>query len=310
MPLFLTPSRTLSFQCKSCDFCAAVGTPGSALVAATCQSGVQDDVHSEMCQDFCDPRHRDDHCSLCKCRSCDFCTCTSSHVNDSKVEVCEPWCDDNNFATHCDYCSCKGCRFCRIGGKPCQSFFLAGDTDHEICETFCSADAADVHCTYCKCKDCGFCKHASELELSMAPAPAGTTACFSGIGQDVLYEKCESFCDPGHTAEHCKLCKCKGCKFCSAICSSGIPGDSHVEGCSSACDPSLAPAVCSLCRCRGCVYCKGGSTSMTIAQAGDSSSSSCTPFNSKDVDRAVCLSHCNEANRATHCETCKCKVCL
>lgn len=45
-------------KCRGCDFCAAAGTPASALALSTCHSGIEDDTSREMCQDFCDPRHR------------------------------------------------------------------------------------------------------------------------------------------------------------------------------------------------------------------------------------------------------------
>ena len=102
-----------------------------ALAGATCTSGVEGDVGREMCQDFCDPASREEHCSLCKCRGCDFCACSSQHEGDTNVETCQPWCDADEYDAHCDWCSCKGCNFCRRGGKSCSSFYRTDDTDHE-----------------------------------------------------------------------------------------------------------------------------------------------------------------------------------
>lgn len=136
-------------KCKACGFCDAAA-PNSALAGPTCTSGVEGDVGHEMCQSFCDPATRQEHCSLCKCRGCDFCACSSSHADDATVEMCQPWCSSEEYDTHCDWCACKGCQFCRMGGKKCQSYFLTGDTDHEDCEAFCSEDAKEAHCSYCK----------------------------------------------------------------------------------------------------------------------------------------------------------------
>ena len=301
-------------KCKGCGFCAHPGADGSALTIATCNSGVKDDVSSEMCQDFCDPAQHEGHCGMCKCRGCDFCECTSSHENDAKAEICQSWCDEDEFAYHCDWCACKGCNFCRIGGKPCQSFFITGDTNHEACEDFCSPDTSDVHCAYCKCKDCGFCK-AAAAPMGAAIIPSGASACFSGQSQDALYETCEDFCEPSLAKDHCKLCKCKSCRMCAAMCNSGIPGDTHTEGCSSACDPALGRTVCTLCRCRGCAICQNGAASggtlaiLPPGMATSNASTACVPANAKDIDHEACLSHCVSSNRASHCETCKCKGC-
>ena len=314
-------------KCKGCGFCKE-GLP----LAATCTSGIEGDANREMCQDFCDPANRKDHCQMCKCRGCDFCACESTHENDAKVETCASWCNSNEYDTHCDWCACKGCQFCRLGGKSCQSFFATGDTDHEDCEDFCSEEASNIHCSYCKCKRCGFCKAEERKQIQAAKAaasgvaapeaiPDGATACFSGIGHDALYEKCESFCDEAQKDEHCKLCKCKSCRVCSAVCSSGIPGDLDVMSCSSTCDAAIASAVCPTCRCRGCSFCNadgtvkdGGSSQVAVAPPVGGGSTpaegtACVPFNSKDIDHTACHAHCSETLKGSHCETCKCKDC-
>ena len=97
--------------------------------------------------------------------------------------------------------------------------------------------------------------------------------------------------------------------MCSAQCDSGIPGDVHYETCSNTCQESLAPAVCTMCRCRGCSFCGGDSTAPALLLP-PSGSSACVPFNNKDTNYQACSSHCNVASKATHCETCKCKVCI
>ena len=314
-------------KCKGCGFCKAP-KQDSLLSGATCNSGIEGDVNHEICQDFCDPANREDHCSMCKCRGCDFCACSSNHANDTALEVCSPWCNANEFDTHCDWCACKGCRFCRAGGKSCKSFYLTGDTDHEACESFCDAGSPGIHCSYCKCKHCPFCRalahttESKEKQLALPKPSDDAVACFSGLARDSLYEQCESFCDPSNAGEHCKLCKCRTCPMCSASCNSGLPGDVSVFGCSSMCDPALVSAgICTSCRCRACSFCNEDGMPAATSSAQQlaapstavattaSNTSTCTPFNSKDIDRIACHAHCNEANKGAHCETCRCKGC-
>lgn len=223
---------------------------------------------------------------------------------------------------HCSYCKARACLWLSTK-KSCRSSCLT-DFFHRRLGA--------------QCKDCGFCKYKTVKSSTLALVPPGSHTCFSGVKDDALYETCESFCSPQHMKDHCKLCKvqfassypkkaqlsisypdsiltclsslntqCKGCHMCSATCESGIPGDVHYQACSSACDPSLAPAVCSLCRCRSCSFCDGGGTSLALP-APPSNTSNCVPFNGKDIDHRECQSHCSVANKASHCETCKCKV--
>ena len=304
-------------KCQGCDFCSADSTAGGALGPGSCTSGITDDVNREMCQDFCDPRERESHCGMCKCRGCEFCKCESEREGDSRVEECQKWCNADMFDDHCEWCSCKGCGFCRAGGKACASFYIVGDTDHEDCEDFCSADALDEHCSYCKCKRCGFCKAAERQAVAPRPPPSAIVAagsgpaCFTGRSGDLNFEACENFCSKDELTEHCKLCKCKSCSMCSASCESGIAGDSFTRWCSNVCDPAQPEAYCSMCKCRSCSFCNAdGTPSGAVAlPAPEVKEGACTPFNSKDIDHPACLSHCSPESKASHCETCKCKGC-
>lgn len=289
-------------KCKSCDFCAA----GNAVQeTATCNSGVEGDASVEMCEPFCDAGSKDTHCSLCKCRGCDMCSCSSEHPDDSSVEDCQKWCRDDQITSHCSWCACKGCRFCRVGGKDCKSFYLSGDTDYEACDGFCSANSAATHCSFCKCKGCGFCAGQHAGKAVAAPPPP---ACFSGQSHDFLYESCENFCRDADPKEACKLCKCKGCKACSSLCHSGVPGDTNAVGCSSSCDEEHAEGFCPMCRCRGCPFCSKDGTVATDVE-GASGAKTCVKANDRDTDHPACFSHCSASNKASHCETCKCKGC-
>ena len=299
-------------KCQQCDFCTAASVPGvgTPAVASTCTSGIEGDVDHETCEAFCDPASKDTHCNLCKCRGCNFCSCSSEHEADSSVEECQKWCRDDQIGPHCSWCACKGCRFCEVGGKACESFYLTGDTDYEACDGFCSAQSADTHCGMCKCKQCGFCaeheKHGGKI-VAAPPPPA----CFSGQSHDFLFEGCERFCTEGSKEDQlnsCKLCKCKGCRTCSAICESGIPGDTKSVGCSTACDPEQAEGFCGMCKCRGCPFCNEDG-SVAQLEPGALDGQSCIPANDKDISEPKCYSHCSESNKATHCETCKCKAC-
>ena len=127
------------------------------------------------------------------------------------------------------------------------------------------------------------------------PNVQGETACCH-LGDSELMDWC---CIPS---------QCKDCSFCAAACESGIAGDSRLRGCSSVCDAGQATAYCSLCKCRGCDFCNAdGSPSGGTALAPPDGT--CVPFNNKDIDHSACLEHCTESQKATHCETCKCKVC-
>ena len=298
-------------KCRSCDFCAATSVEGTSsagqLAMATCNSGVEGDVSVESCEAFCDAGSKDEHCSLCKCRGCDFCSCSSEHPEDSSVEECQKWCNDDQIASHCSWCTCKACRFCRVGGKACQSFYVSGDTDYETCDAFCNPSSADTHCSFCKCKGCGFCTSGEHTSRGVAAPPP--PACFSGQSHDFLYESCERFCaDAEDQQGACKLCKCKGCSACSSQCNSGVPGDTTTVGCSSSCDKEHAEGFCPMCRCRGCPFCHADGTVSDVSNApGDATT--CVKANDRDIDHPACYSHCSESNKATHCETCKCKEC-
>jgi len=281
----------------------------------TCNSGVEGDVNHEACEAFCSADQKGEHCGLCKCRGCGFCSCSSAHEDDSPVQECQPWCNGDYLEAHCDYCACQGCRFCRVGGKACQSFFLVGDFDHEACEPFCNEQSKDAHCGMCKCKQCGFCR--AEERAKLPGGAASGPQCFSGLPHDADSEKCESFCSAEHKKEHCGQCKCKACNFCGEVCDSGIPADAEVAGCSAACHLSEPAAVCPLCKCRGCAFCAAdGSVSEEGIRARAQAEAAaraieggCVPASAHDSDTEQCEAHCAIADKAKQCDTCKCSAC-
>ena len=163
---------------------------------------------------FCSVEFRGEHCSLCKCKGCEFCGCTSGHADDGALEACDDWCSVEFHADHCSWCSCKGCDFCRTG-PPCDSF-LPDDTLYETCDTFCDPAFALQHCEHCKCKGCEWC--ATDALALLAPpeqqqqqqvARPEEERCDSGVVGDTDHRACEHFCNRMGGAAHCRMCKCQ-----------------------------------------------------------------------------------------------------
>lgn len=97
----------------------------------------------ERCEDWCNDAS---HCSLCKCKGCDFCkghhpevACRQSSPDDVNFETCQPWC--NADVKHCATCKCRGCQKCHDLAhpkppKPCSST-VAFDVLFEDCQPWC-----------------------------------------------------------------------------------------------------------------------------------------------------------------------------
>mmetsp|Transcript_26926 Transcript_26926/g.80536 ORF Transcript_26926/g.80536 Transcript_26926/m.80536 type:complete len:264 (-) Transcript_26926:218-1009(-) len=110
---------------------------------------------------------------------------------------------------------------------------LSGDTDIVTCKSFCKAANAGRHCSMCKCRGCSFCAHEVERRATAVTAPAlappstlttqlaqklakpAPVPCSSTVAGDTDVEACKPFCKPENAKNHCGVCKCKGCAFCS-----------------------------------------------------------------------------------------------
>lgn len=54
----------------------------------SCRSSHDGDSSFRDCASFCSNEYRADHCDLCKCKACGFCSCSSDVADDSAEETC------------------------------------------------------------------------------------------------------------------------------------------------------------------------------------------------------------------------------
>ena len=53
--------------------------------------------------------------------------------------------------------------------------------------------------------------------LLLRPCAGAAKPCDSGAADDVKESSCESWCDKEYASDHCLMCKCNGCDFCSGF---------------------------------------------------------------------------------------------
>ncbi len=171
----------------------------------------------------------------------------------------------------------------------------------------------------CKCQLCSFC----------------TGVCSSGLLGDSKFASCEPGCDAAHAADHCRYCRCQGCKLCDAsppppfppalapapvaarvvaprgaACASLAPGDLPFESCEQpTCGAAPSPDACATCRCKGCTACGG---SMGGALVGTTAAppplplgtSVCSSRWKDDVGASECQAFCDHGQKDIHCTLC------
>ena len=86
----------------------------------------------------------------------------------------------------------------------------AAAEDNELTSDLTAYLGADGHC----CPSSPTPSFDSTCSPSGDDAPSSFRSDSSDAEDDAEVEKCEPFCDKMFAADHCQLCKCKGCQFC------------------------------------------------------------------------------------------------
>ena len=234
-------------DCKACGFCSAVAIAAKSAASAasaaaamaapvlpftpavTCLPFNNDDLKFESCAMWCKPEHRSSHCSLCACKTCNFCggiasptggggqrspvssiaagkACASVSPDDGKVEACKSYCQERHASAHCPRCDCQACGFC--SARQVCSPHNAADTSVESCEGFCLETRSKDHCPLCRCKRCSFCQPGG--------GPGAGAVCTPHDDKDASISSCERFCNV--RAPQMLLCSCH-----AHTCSSHVP---------------------------------------------------------------------------------------
>ena len=286
---------------------AAAITAGTS--SASCTTEHEDDAKTASCFGWCSPAFAESHCSQCKCRGCPWCAssgtattlagsqsmapiaapaaaeaeatesaaCTSEIADDAHFKDCQPFCSAAYRDDHCQSCKCKACSFCACTSE------VEGDVSEEMCQGWCSEEFADDHCAVCKCKGCGFCR------VGQACTPADE--------HDSTTAECDSFCSAEFAESHCQQCKCKRCGFCKGggSTSKGSSALALPAGASST-EPGSTPAAGGLML--GVLHLPIGATCTSDAKIGV-----------WDSEVATCEAFCDEEQRSSHCQLCKCRGC-
>ena len=314
-------------KCKRCGFCKALANEekqeallgpgdgaGLAQAGTWCFSGRSGDFMHEACEGFCDEANKDEHCQLCKCKSCQMCgaACSSGIAGDSLTRACSGTCNADDPKGFCPACSCRGCDFCNPDGSPSGKVHQvaaegacipSSDKDISVpaCQGHCSESKKAAHCETCKCKGCDFCKDFK--------------ACSSGFGHDTKWVDCDATACDG-SPKSCMMCKCQGCESCRSAaveapivsCSSGIGGDTDYEAClPGLCSSAFPASHCQTCRCKACYFCVAELAAPPPPPPV--SDKTCTPANKDDSRWETCEDFCTVKYAEQHCGLCKCKEC-
>ena len=246
----------------------------------SCSSSSIDDVTWRDCSSFCSASSKRDHCPLCKCKACGFCTCTSTVADDADEEQCQDWCSSEYYDSHCALCKVRcggGVRVLwedGVGGGVRGRMRLSLDLSLTCDSLVLFSDTCGLW-PWLQCKGCDFCNHGP--------------SCFSSVEGDSDYATCETFCSAEYADSHCHMCKCRSCTFCLALaptldvingkemCSPSGVDDVHVLDCQDFCSEEFQSTHCTECKCKGCPFCQ-----CTSEHTGDSHFAECADWCSVD----------------------------
>ena len=176
--------RCATCRCKVCPQCLVSSAPSELAIAAAppCSSRWVDDVTEALCQDFCHEGTAEIHCTMCKCRGCDWCKVAPPAQGDTSSAATTAAGGGGPVAL--DQAGEV------VGGtsprQPCSSGIL-GDTTYAACFFVCDPNFAAALCIQARALHVTLCNHSLTIACSCSLHPG---ACSMNGSPTRVYRQC------------------------------------------------------------------------------------------------------------------------